>query len=68
MTEGKWVASHAYKYGFIIRYPNNTESTVGYIYEPWHIRYVGEKLAAELHRQNDPPLETFFGLSGAPTY
>ena len=32
------------KYGFILRYPGNT----GYPYEPWHIRYVGEKAAKEI--------------------
>ena len=39
--EGKWLAEHCQEYGFIIRYPKGKESVTGYIYEPWHIRYVG---------------------------
>ncbi|WP_010676958.1 cell wall-binding repeat-containing protein [Bacillus timonensis] len=39
--EGKWVANNAAKYGFIISYPKGKERLTGYMYEPWHIRYVG---------------------------
>lgn len=65
---GKWVAENAYKYGFLIRYQKDTQATVGYIYEPWHLRYVGTSLSTEIHRLNNQPLETFFGLPSAPTY
>lgn len=60
--EGKWVATNAYKYGFIIRYPAGKESVTGYRYEPWHIRYVGVELATEMHKENVQTLEEFFGL------
>ena len=66
--EGQWVAANAYKYGFVIRYQNGTESTVGYIYEPWHIRYIGKTLSEEIHKQNNPTLEDFFGLPAAADY
>lgn len=66
--EGKWTAANAYKYGFVIRYQEGTQATVGYIYEPWHLRFVGQKLAAEIHRQGNPTLEDFFDLSAAATY
>lgn len=46
--EGKWLAANAPKYGFIIRYPKGKESVTGYAYEPWHIRYVGKKIAQEI--------------------
>ncbi|KEO81904.1 M15 family metallopeptidase [Tumebacillus flagellatus] len=46
--EAKWLAKHAYEYGFIIRYPEGKEAITGYAYEPWHIRYVGEELAKTL--------------------
>lgn len=46
--EGKWLADNAYKYGFIIRFPEGQESITGYIYEPWHIRYLGKELAKEV--------------------
>ncbi len=60
-AEGKWLAAHAYEYGFIIRYQKGKEATTGYQYEPWHFRYVGKELAAELHRTNQT-MEEFFGL------
>ena len=41
LDEFKWIQDNAYKYGFIIRYPKDKESITGYIYEPWHLRYVG---------------------------
>ena len=46
--EAKWIAEHAAEYGFIVRYPRGKEAITGYQYEPWHIRYVGVKLAKEL--------------------
>lgn len=48
-VEGKWLAAHAYEYGFAISYPPDGEAITGYIYEPWHIRYVGKACAAEWH-------------------
>jgi D-alanyl-D-alanine carboxypeptidase len=66
--EGKWLDANAHKYGYIIRYPEGKQQTTGYIYEPWHVRYVGKKLAAELHKQGNPTLEEFFDLDPAPDY
>ncbi len=65
--EGRWVAANAYKYGFVIRYPSGLEAIVGYSYEPWHLRYVGPELAAELNKASQT-LEQFFGLPPAPNY
>lgn len=62
--EGKWLAANAYRFGFIIRYPKGDQSLTGYEYEPWHVRYVGEGLAAQIHTTGQT-LEQFFGL---PTY
>jgi D-alanyl-D-alanine carboxypeptidase len=59
--EGKWLAEHAYEYGFIIRYPEGKRAATGYDFEPWHLRYVGRDLAAELHLTGQTP-EEFFGL------
>jgi len=66
-VEGKWIAANSYKYGFIIRYPNGKDSITGYQYEPWHIRYVGKDLAAEVHKTGQT-LEEFFDLGAAPSY
>ena len=40
-AEGKWVSENAHRFGFIIRYPKGKEDITGYMYEPWHIRYLG---------------------------
>lgn len=42
LDEFKWINDNAHKYGFIIRYPKSKEKITGYIYEPWHLRYVGK--------------------------
>lgn len=46
---GKWLASNAHKYGFLLRYPKDKEAITTYQYEPWHFRYVGKELATALH-------------------
>lgn len=68
LPEGQWLAAHAHEYGFVIRYPQGNEAITGYLYEPWHIRYVGKELAAEIHKKGNITLEEFFGLPAAPTY
>ena len=46
--EGIWAAEHCAEYGFIIRYPKGKTKITGYIYEPWHLRYVGKEAAQEI--------------------
>lgn len=46
--EGIWLAENCHEYGFIIRYPEGETNITGYIYEPWHIRYVGKEAAEEI--------------------
>jgi D-alanyl-D-alanine carboxypeptidase len=52
LEECKYAATVAHKYGFIIRYPKGKENITGYMYEPWHLRYVGTNLATYLHEHN----------------
>ncbi|MFD2924381.1 M15 family metallopeptidase [Halobacillus naozhouensis] len=59
--EGEWLAKHAHKYGFIIRYPKGKSDITGYSYEPWHLRYVGTDISTEIHNQEET-LEEFFGF------
>lgn len=47
--EAKWLAENAYKYGFILRYPEGKENITGYDYEPWHYRYVGIENAKKIY-------------------
>ena len=43
-----WLQNNAYKYGFELSYPKGNSY---YIFEPWHWRFVGVKLATDLHTQ-----------------
>ena len=45
----KWLMENCWKYGFILRYPNEKSDKTGIIYEPWHYRYVGTAVAQELY-------------------
>lgn len=63
-TEGKWLNENCSRFGFIIRYPKGKSDETGYMYEPWHIRYVGERLAKELYHNGDwITMETYFGIT-----
>ena len=61
--EGKWVSNNCYKYGLILRYPKGKENITGYIYESWHLRYVGVELATKLYNNgNWITLEEYYGI------
>lgn len=57
----KWLAAHAHKYGFILRYPKDKEEITGYIHESWHYRYVGKEVAEKIFKQNIT-LEEYVGV------
>jgi LAS superfamily LD-carboxypeptidase LdcB len=42
----EWLLNNAFRFGFILSYPKGNKY---YIYEPWHWRFVGIKLATYLH-------------------
>src|SRR5690606_4638240 len=44
-----WLLENAHKYGFTLSYP---EGNSYYVYEPWHWRFVGKKLAKDLRNDN----------------
>ena len=48
-ADGQWLVENSYKFGFILRYPEDKVDITGYSYEPWHFRYVGIDLATALH-------------------
>ena len=58
---GQWLAANSWKYGFILRYPADKTEITGYIYEPWHFRYVGEPHAEYMYK-NDLCLEEYYAL------
>ena len=58
LDEGKWISENSWKYGFILRYPEDKTEITGYSYEPWHIRYVGKEFAKFI-KDNNLTLEEF---------
>lgn len=56
-----WVKAHCAEYGFIIRYPENGEAITGYMYEPWHIRYLGGENAIKV-TESGLTLEEYLGI------
>ncbi|MFV0560281.1 MAG: D-alanyl-D-alanine carboxypeptidase family protein [Enterococcus sp.] len=57
----KWIAANAYKYGFIVRYPDGKDDITKITYEPWHLRYVGKE-SAKYITENDLTLEEYLKL------
>lgn len=62
----QWLMENCWKYGFILRYPEDKQEITGITYEPWHYRYVGEE-AAEYIMANGICLEEYLGVVDAET-
>ncbi len=45
-----WLCANAWKFGFVLRYPEDKVNTTGYSYESWHWRFVGRSHALEMLR------------------
>ena len=65
---GAWAAQNAWRYGFIIRYPQGQTPVTGYAYEPWHLRYVGTTISSEMRAHGLPTLEHYMSIPAAPSY
>lgn len=48
----KWLMKNSYKYGFVLRYPEEKKTLTGINYEPWHYRYVGKTNAKKMYEDN----------------
>jgi len=46
-----WLSAHAFEFGFALSYPPGKQRLTGYRPEPWHVRFVGKDVAAELHQR-----------------
>lgn len=55
----QWLKQNSWKYGFILRYPPNKRNITGFIFEPWHYRYVGPELAKDVY-ESGLTLEEYF--------
>ncbi|MBP6912249.1 MAG: M15 family metallopeptidase [Candidatus Pacebacteria bacterium] len=51
-VEGMWLSEHAHEYGFVMSYEKDKEVITGYMYEPWHFRYVGPDIANAIIDKN----------------
>lgn len=60
-AEQKWLMNNSYKYGFILRYPEDKSDITGIYYEPWHYRYVGKEVAKEIF-DSGVCLEEYLGI------
>lgn len=60
--EGIWLAEHCAEFGFIIRYPKGKDAYTGYMFEPWHVRYIGRE-RAEAITDSGLSLEEYYGIS-----
>ena len=47
----QWLKDNCWRYGFILRYPEDKAEITGITYEPWHFRYVGADAAQQITEQ-----------------
>lgn len=59
--EGQWLNENAWKYGFVLRYPEGKEEITGYMFEPWHFRYVGKTEAQKIY-ESGLTIEEYYGI------
>ena len=45
-----WLKENAWKYGFVLRYPEDKVNITGYTYESWHYRFVGLDVASIMYQ------------------
>ena len=50
--EFRWLQDNSWKYGFIMSFPEGKEDITGFLYEPWHYRFVGLEHAEKIHSLN----------------
>ena len=60
---GKWLWANAWRYGFILRYPNGKEKITGYAFEPWHYRWVGTAASRDFGPNTSKTLEEYLRLA-----
>lgn len=57
-----WLLENAWKFGFILRFPEDKTDITGYSFEPWHYRFVGREHAYKIYSQG-LCLEEYVGKS-----
>lgn len=64
--EFEWLRDNAHRYGFILRYPDGYRDIHGFIFEPWHWRFVGVFIASSMYYGNIALLEEYYGKHLSP--
>ena len=44
-----WLADNCYRFGFVLRFPEDKQEITGITFESWHFRFVGREVATEMH-------------------
>jgi len=60
-NEFTWLCENAHNYGFILRYPEAYKEFHGYVFEPWHWRYVGVEAASRMFDEGIALYEEYYG-------
>lgn len=72
----QWLRANAYKFGFVLSYPRGAARQVdqpdpktGYIFEPWHWRFIGTRNAEKFQRCQGVSLQDFLkNLQANPNF
>jgi len=64
--EFEWLKQNGHRYGFILRYPGEYRDVHGFIFEPWHWRYVGVDIATAMFDDGISLFEEYYGRYLAP--
>ena len=62
-----WLAARAWRFGFLVSYPQGAKAVSCYRSEPWHVRYVGRERAAQVHESGLVPRAWLWLHVVAPT-
>ncbi|MCL1803851.1 MAG: M15 family metallopeptidase [Eubacteriaceae bacterium] len=58
----EWLQENASDYGFILRYSKDNIDVTGYIYEPWHFRYIGKAAAGQYIAEGWESLDEYLSI------
>lgn len=61
-AEYAWLCENAYKYGFILSYPEGEKEITGFEFEPWHWRYVGVRIATDMREKGFSTFPEYWAL------
>ena len=60
-TQYSWLMENAHEYGFLLRYPRGHLPLSGFVFEPWHWRFVGAQVATAMYNEGIVLFEEFYG-------